>query len=49
MAKDKRAWRALTCSTAPDGRERWTLALLANKLVELRIVDLISRETVRQA
>ena len=40
---------ALACSTAPDGRARWTLNLLANKLVELHIVESISRETVRQA
>ncbi|RJG05665.1 helix-turn-helix domain-containing protein [Noviherbaspirillum cavernae] len=40
---------ALACSTAPDGRASWTLNLLANKLVELHIVDTISRETVRQA
>ena len=30
---------ALTCSAPPDGQERWTLALLADKLVELQIVD----------
>ena len=38
----------LACSTAPDGRGRWTLRLLADKLVELDVVDSISHETVRQ-
>jgi len=40
---------ALSCSPAPEGRRRWTLHLLADKLVELRVVDEISHETVRQA
>jgi transposase len=39
---------ALTCSPAPKGRVRWSLRLLADKLVELEIVDDISYETVRQ-
>ena len=39
---------ALTCSSPPEGRCRWTLQLLADKLVELRLVDSISAETVRQ-
>ena len=39
---------ALACSDAPDGHERWTLRLLADKLVELGVVDAISHETVRQ-
>src|SRR6516164_8515681 len=38
----------LACSPAPNGRGRWTLRLLADKLVELEIVDCISHETVRQ-
>jgi hypothetical protein len=38
---------AITCSAPPDGQERWTLALLADKLVELNVVDSIARETVR--
>jgi hypothetical protein len=37
----------LACSQAPDGRDKWTLRLLAGKLVELKIVDSISHETVR--
>jgi transposase len=39
---------ALACSTGPEGRSRWTLRLLADKLVELGVVDTISHETVRQ-
>lgn len=39
---------ALACSTPPEGRERWTLQLLAGRLVEVGIVDEISGETVRQ-
>lgn len=37
----------LACSEAPDGRERWTMQLLADKLIELEIVETISDETVR--
>lgn len=40
---------ALACSQAPEGRVRWTLHLLADKLVELKVVDSISHETVRRA
>ena len=39
---------ALACSEAPGGREHWTLRLLADKLVELGVVETISHETVRQ-
>jgi hypothetical protein len=39
---------ALACSSPPRGRGAWTLQLLADKLVELRVVDTISDETVRQ-
>lgn len=39
---------ALACGEAPEGRSNWTLHLLADKLVELQIVDSISYETVRQ-
>jgi transposase len=38
---------AIACSPPPDGAERWTLALLADKLVELKVVDSIARDTVR--
>jgi transposase len=40
---------ALACSAPPDGRKRWTLKLLADKLVELEVVDTVSDETVRRA
>lgn len=40
---------ALTCSRPPKGHTRWTLRLLADRLVELEVVDSISYETVRQA
>jgi transposase len=38
---------AITCSPPPEGAERWTLALLADKLIELKVVDTIARDTVR--
>jgi len=38
---------ALACSEPPGGRARWTLQLLADKLVELQVVESISHETVR--
>jgi hypothetical protein len=40
---------ALRCGEPPEGRTRWTLQLLADKLVELRVVDSLSYETVRRA
>ena len=39
---------ALACSQPPQGRQRWTLRLLADRLVRLEIVGSISHETVRQ-
>lgn len=39
---------ALACSAPPAGREHWTLRLLADRLVQLEVVDTISYETVRQ-
>jgi transposase len=39
---------ALACSTPPEGRTRWTMQLLADRLVELRMVEQISDETVRR-
>ena len=39
---------ALACSRAPEGRAQWTMQLLADRLVELRVVDAISDETVRR-
>lgn len=42
---------ALACSAPPEGRKRWTLRLLADRLVRLEEVDIesVSHETVRQA
>ena len=39
---------ALACGAPPSGRARWTLQLLADKLVELEIVEAISDQTVRR-
>ena len=36
----------LACSKAPDGRDRWTVRLLRDKLIELKIVDTVSAMTV---
>jgi hypothetical protein len=38
----------LACSTPPQGRSRWSLRLLADKMVELEMVDSIGHECVRQ-
>ena len=40
---------AAVCMKAPQGYERWTLRLLAGRLVELGVVERISHETVRRA
>lgn len=40
---------ALACSTAPDGRARWTVRLLADQLVELKIVPEVSTMTVQRS
>ena len=40
---------ALACSDPPEGRARWTMQLLAERLVQLEVVDSISHETVRSA
>jgi hypothetical protein len=39
---------ALACSAPPEGRKRWTLRLLADRLVELELVESVSYETVRR-
>ena len=38
---------ALSCSEPPKGFSRWSLRLLADKIVELQVVDSVSHETVR--
>lgn len=39
---------ALACSAPPEGHTRWTLQLLANRVVALHIVESISDQTVRR-
>ena len=39
---------ALACSPAPEGHARWTLTLLADKMVTMDIVEALGRETVRR-
>lgn len=39
---------ALACGQAPEGRSRWTLRLLADRMVQLEKVDCLSYETVRE-
>ena len=39
---------ALSCSDPPEGFARWSLRLLADKVVELNYIDSISHETIRR-
>jgi transposase len=39
---------AIACSPAPDGHDHWTLRLLAARMVELKQVETVSYETIRQ-
>lgn len=39
---------ALRCSAPPEGRSRWTLRLLADRMVALEYLDELSHESVRQ-
>lgn len=39
---------ALACCNAPEGREHWTMQMLADRIVELGLVESISDETVRR-
>jgi hypothetical protein len=39
---------ALACSAPPDGKRRWTLRLLAERVVELNYAEAIAHETVRR-
>ena len=39
---------AIACSAPPAGKARWTLKMLADRLVELEVVDAVSDETVRR-
>lgn len=40
---------ALICGDAPEGRSRWTLRLLGQRMVELGYVESVAHETIRQA
>lgn len=46
--KARAAITALACSHAPEGYQRWSLRLLADRAVKLEIVEKISHEEVRQ-
>ena len=39
---------ALSCSKPPEGFARWSLRLLADKVIELRYIDSVSHETIRR-
>ena len=39
---------AISCSKAPGGYGRWSLRMLADKMIELKYVESISHETIRQ-
>ncbi len=39
---------ALSCSEPPEGFARWSLRLLADKVVELKYIDSVSHETIRR-
>jgi transposase len=39
---------ALACSEPPEGRARWSLRLLADRMIELEVVDEVSYQTVRR-
>jgi hypothetical protein len=39
---------ALSCSTPPAGRAKWSMRLLADRLVQAKVVDAVSDETVRR-
>jgi hypothetical protein len=39
---------AIACSTPPEGRDRWTITLLQDRLVTLQVVDKVSRSTVQR-
>jgi len=46
--RDEAMLTVLACSEPPEGRVRWSVRLLADKIVELGIVDSISHEAVRE-
>ena len=46
--RDEAKLTLIACSEPPEGHSRWSVRLLADKLVELEVVDSISRESVRK-
>jgi transposase len=48
-AKAEAVLATLAQSEPPEGHKRWSLRLLTSRLVELDVVETVSRETVRQA
>ena len=46
-AKGEALLVATACSEPPEGREHWTMQLLADRLVELKVVESLSDEAVR--
>jgi transposase len=46
--RDEALLVATACSNAPEGQTRWTMQLLADRLVEIKVVESISDETVRR-
>lgn len=46
--RDEAKLTAIACSEPPEGRVRWSVRLLADKLVEVDLVDSISHEAVRR-
>jgi transposase len=47
-AREEAMLTTLACSSPPEGRSRWTLRLLADRMVELKQLDTISHETIRR-
>lgn len=47
-AKAEATLVATACSSPPKGRERWTIRLLADRVVEMGVVEAVAPETVRQ-
>ena len=48
QGKDEAFVIALACRTPPDGRQRWTMQLLADRVVAVGLIDTISDETIRR-
>jgi transposase len=38
----------IACSEAPEGRARWTLSLLADRMVELKVFESVSKSTIQR-